>query len=77
MRINQLKVYYNKEFVGVLEQDAHLNYTFAYDEDYLVKNKNPFAKNLPLRSQPFISNRRLHSFFDYLISKGIFFSYIK
>jgi len=71
--MDKIAVFFNREFAGTLERNSNGDYSFVYDETYLKANLNPISKNLPLRSDPFISKGRLHSFFDNLTSEGCFF----
>ncbi|MGE3777955.1 MAG: type II toxin-antitoxin system HipA family toxin, partial [Pirellulaceae bacterium] len=45
---------------------------FAYDEDYLERKGPAIAHTLPLRAEPYVSERGLHPFFDNLVAEGWF-----
>ena len=64
------RVYYHDSFVGYLREEPGDRYSFAYDESYQAANLPPIAHTLPLRSAPFISQSRLHPFFDNLVAEG-------
>jgi serine/threonine-protein kinase HipA len=65
-----LRVYFKDQFCGVLTQHSRSSYSFAYDSAYLGSvGSRPISVNLPLRPEPFLSER-LFPFFDSLISEG-------
>lgn len=64
------RVYYHDSFVGYLREEPGDRYSFTYDESYQAANLPPIAHTLPLRSAPFISQSRLHPFFDNLVAEG-------
>jgi len=66
------KVYFQDTYVGILKQEANGRYVFAYDASYLSSSLPAIAFSLPLREEPFISERGLHPFFDNLVAEGWF-----
>lgn len=64
------KVYYHDTFVGVLEQEPNGRCIFTYDTSYLNSLAQPIALSLPLRKEPYISEKGLHPFFDNLGAEG-------
>jgi len=64
-------VYYDDVFAGTLSRDPGGRCTFAYDSAYLGgPQARPLSHTLPLRSQPFVQDGGLHSFFDNLTAEG-------
>ena len=66
------KVYYQNNFAGLLQQEPGDRCVFTYDKSYLEQNHPAIAFSLPLRPEPFISERGLHPFFDNLVAEGWF-----
>ncbi len=67
---SELKVYLTKIFVGTITKSDSNLYVFKYDGNYLIQDFcKEISVNLPLREEPFQSNK-LHSFFDNLVSEG-------
>ncbi len=67
------RVLFRDDFAGTLQQEPSGRYVFTYDAAYLAKEQpEPIAHTLPLREEPFISENRLHSFFDNLVAEGWF-----
>jgi serine/threonine-protein kinase HipA len=55
---------------GVLTEDDHGQYTFQYNEDYILKYPDQFISfSFPVRKLPYVSNR-LFPVFDGLIPEG-------
>lgn len=65
-------VYYKDSYAGRLEEAAGGRVIFTYDESYLGANQPKIAHTLPLRREPYISERGLHPFFDNLVAEGWF-----
>lgn len=65
-------IYYKDVYVGRLEEKPGGRYIFTYDESYLEASQPAIAHTLPLRAEPYISDRGLHSFFDNLVAEGWF-----
>jgi serine/threonine-protein kinase HipA len=62
------KVYYRKQFAGILSEKTESGYRFVYDADYL--NKGPaISLTLPLQAEGFESDT-MFSFFAGLIPEG-------
>ena len=67
--MRQAKVYYIKQFAGILKE-TETGYSFQYDSDYLAsKNAEPISLTLPLQEKSF-EQRTMFSFFDGLIPEG-------
>jgi len=65
------KVYFRELFAGLLQQEPGGRCVFSYDSSYLArKQPEAIAFTLPLRDQPHVSERGLHSFFDNLVAEG-------
>jgi len=70
------KVYYKKEFAGIVWQDD-AGYGFQYDKNYLQKkNAAPVSLTLPLQQQPYLQKTML-PFFDGLIPEGWLLDIVK
>lgn len=65
-------IYYKDVYAGRLEEKPGGRYVFTYDESYLETKQPAIAHTLPLRTEPYISDRGLHSFFDNLVAEGWF-----
>ncbi|MDH5669718.1 MAG: HipA domain-containing protein [Nitrospira sp.] len=63
-------VYYRDRFAGVLRQESGERVSFTYDHSYLASNPVAIAHTLSLRTEPFISQSGLPSFFDNLVAEG-------
>lgn len=64
------KVYFKDKFVGFLREEPGERYSFKYDESYLESSPVPISMSLPLVTTPYISEGRLHPYFDNLVSEG-------
>ncbi len=70
MTAKKLKVYLNKIFVGILEQNVSGGLSFSYDEKYLIlKNAEPLSISLPLSLEVFKANS-VKPFFSGLLPEG-------
>ena len=66
------KVYYYDTYAGRLQEEPGGRITFTYDPAYVQEKQPAIAYTLPLRIEPFPSERGLHSFFDNLVAEGWF-----
>jgi len=66
------KVYLKDIYAGRLQEEPGGGYIFTYDASYLENRQPTIAHTLPLREQPYICERGLHSFFDNLVAEGWF-----
>lgn len=66
----QGKIYYGEKFAGILSRERGDRHAFTYDEGYLQSSLPAISHTLPLRSEPHLSDRGLHPFFDNLCSEG-------
>jgi serine/threonine-protein kinase HipA len=64
------KVSFQDIYAGRLHEEPGGRMVFAYDDSYLEAKRPAIAHTLPLRSQPFISENGLHTFFDNLVAEG-------
>ncbi len=64
------KVYLNKDFAGILEEQAGGRCSFTYDESFLKNNPQPISINLPINKREHIFENGLHPFFDNLVAEG-------
>ncbi len=65
----QGKVYYNKEFAGIISETDE-GYSFNYNEEYLENELNkPISLTFPKKQKLFLS-KTMFSFFDGLIPEG-------
>jgi serine/threonine-protein kinase HipA len=62
------KVYYRKQFAGILSEKAEGGYRFVYDAEYLVKGP-AISLTLPLQEEGFESET-MFPFFAGLIPEG-------
>ena len=62
------KVYYRKQFAGILSEKAEGGYKFVYEAEYLLKG-SPISLTLPLQEDSFESDT-MFSFFAGLIPEG-------
>ena len=65
-------VYFKDTYAGRLEEKPGGRCVFTYDASYLSDKQPAIAYTLPLRSEPYISERGLHPFFDNLVAEGWF-----
>lgn len=64
------KIYFKDLYAGRLQEEPGGRIVFTYDVSYLEAKHPAIAHTLPLRSEPYISERGLHSFFDNLVAEG-------
>ncbi len=64
------KIYFKDSYAGRLQEEPGGRVVFTYDISYLEAKHPAIAHTLPLRSEPYISERGLHSFFDNLVAEG-------
>lgn len=64
------KVYFKEAYAGRLQEEPGGRYIFTYDRNYLETKSPKISYSLPLREKPFISENKLHSFFDNLVAEG-------
>ena len=62
------KVYYRKQFAGILSEKAEGGYRFVYDAEYLLKGP-AISLTLPLQEEDFES-KTMFPFFAGLIPEG-------
>jgi HipA-like protein len=68
--MRQLEVYMNEKKAGMLTENIpNADYSFSYDEAYLVAGNLPVSLTLPLRRQPYKS-KHLFPFFTNLLPEG-------
>ena len=68
--MRQLEVYVNEKKAGILtEHIPNRDYTYSYDEGYLVAGNHPISVTLPLRKEPYRSEH-LFPFFTNLLPEG-------
>ncbi len=65
-------VSFKNTYAGRLQEDPGGRHIFAYDDSYLESGQPAIAHTLPLRHEPYVSERGLHSFFDNLVAEGWF-----
>jgi len=67
------KVYLKDIYAGRLQEEPGGRCVFTYDPTYLEREQPPaIAHTLPLRVEPYVSERGLHPFFDNLVAEGWF-----
>ena len=66
------KIYYKDIYAGRLQEEPGGRVVFTYDPSYIQEKQPAIAYTLPLREEPFISERGLHPFFDNLVAEGWF-----
>ncbi len=66
------KVYLKDIYAGRLQEEPGGRCVFTYDASYLDSGQPAIAHTLPPRSEPYISERGLHPFFDNLVAEGWF-----
>lgn len=67
---NWAKVYLNKDFAGILEEQPGGRCSFTYDESFLKNNSQAISINLPTSKAEHIFENGLHPFFDNLVAEG-------
>lgn len=66
------KVYYKDTYAGRLQEEPGGRVVFTYDPSYIQVKQPAIAYTLPLRVEPFLSERGLPPFFDNLVAEGWF-----
>ena len=66
------KIYFKDIYAGRLQEEPGGRVVFIYDASYLETKQPAIAHTLPLQSEPHISERGLHPFFDNLVAEGWF-----
>jgi len=67
------KVYLKDIYAGRLQEEPGGRCVFTYDPTYLEREQPAaIAHSLPLRVEPYVSERGLHPFFDNLVAEGWF-----
>ena len=66
------KVFYKDTYAGRLQEEPGGRIVFTYDSSYIQAKQPSISYTLPLRAEPFISEKGLHSFFDNLVAEGWF-----
>src|ERR1700723_2356120 len=67
------KVYLKNIYAGRLQEEPGGRCVFTYDPTYLEREQPAaIAHTLPLRAEPYVSERGLHPFFDNLVAEGWF-----
>jgi serine/threonine-protein kinase HipA len=67
------KVYLKDIYTGRLQEEPGGRCVFTYDPTYLEREQPAaIAHTLPLRAEPYVSERGLHPFFDNLVAEGWF-----
>lgn len=66
------KVYLKDIYAGRLQEEPGGRCVFTYDPSFIESKQPAIAHTLPVRAQPYISERGLHPFFDNLAAEGWF-----
>jgi serine/threonine-protein kinase HipA len=67
------KIYLKDIYAGRLQEEPGGRCIFTYDPTYLEREQSAaIAHTLPLRAEPYVSERGLHPFFDNLVAEGWF-----
>jgi serine/threonine-protein kinase HipA len=66
------KIYLKDIYVGRLQEEPGGRCVFTYDPSYIETKQPAIAHTLPVRAEPYISERGLHPFFDNLAAEGWF-----
>jgi serine/threonine-protein kinase HipA len=67
------KIYLKNIYAGRLQEEPGGRCVFTYDPTYLEREQPAaIAHTLPLRVEPYVSERGLHPFFDNLVAEGWF-----
>ena len=66
------KVYLKDIYAGRLQEEPGGRCVFAYDASFIEAKQPAIAHTLPVRPEPYISERGLHPFFDNLVAEGWF-----
>ncbi|MFH0799513.1 MAG: HipA domain-containing protein [Pseudomonadota bacterium] len=64
------KIYFKDIYAGRLQEEPGGRVVFTYDISYLEARHPAIAHTLPLQSEPYFSEKGLHSFFDNLAAEG-------
>ena len=64
------KVYFKEIYAGNLREEPGDRYVFTYDQSYLDSQSPKISYLMPLRKEPYVSENRLHPFFDNLVAEG-------
>ena len=68
--MRQLEVYTNDTLAGILsERVPGKDYVFVYDASYLQNHRIPVSVTLPLRAEPYVSEK-LFPFFTNMLPEG-------
>ncbi len=68
--MRQGKVYYKKDFAGMITETDEGEYIFQYDRDYVNQHPDQFiCFTMPVIKEPYI-DKRLFPFFEGLIPEG-------
>ena len=68
--MRKARVYLRAHYVGLLEE-LDRGHRFTYDVAYIESdNPEPVSLTLPVRAEPYETDRELHPFFDGLIPEG-------
>jgi serine/threonine-protein kinase HipA len=63
-------VYYQDHYAGILREEPGGRCAFAYDQSYIEAGHPAISLTLPLTTDPIITERGLHPFFDNLVAEG-------
>jgi len=66
------KVYFKDVYAGRLHEEPGGRCVFTYDPTHVEAQQPPIAHTLPVRLEPYFSERGLHPFFDNLVAEGWF-----
>src|ERR1035441_3952491 len=66
------KVYLKDIYAGRLQEEPGGRCVFTYDASYIEGKQPAIAHTLPVRPEPYVSERGLHPFFDNLVAEGWF-----
>ena|ERR1017187_3200614 len=66
------KVYFKDIYAGRLQEEPGGRCVFTYDASYIEGKQPAIAHTLPVRLEPYVSERGLHPFFDNLVAEGWF-----
>lgn len=68
--MRQARIYYDKEFCGLLTETNDGDFTFNYDSDYINQYPNQFITfTMPVSNTEY-KDKRLFAFFEGLIPEG-------
>ncbi|MGO8932123.1 MAG: type II toxin-antitoxin system HipA family toxin [Terracidiphilus sp.] len=63
-------VYFKDRLAGTISQESGERCSFIYDAEFLSRRAEAISITLPLRSEPYVYQGRLHPFFDNLLAEG-------